>query len=184
MNKLDSSRFTIKSSPEQLLRLIKSERPDSCSWTDKDLPGMLKHQLAAPLEFDLGIANPITARQNTHNTSISDAARSGIKTFGDLFFHVDPPVGLLRLAKDFFKSKTGSSVAVRKPEQRLAYLLYLLSIVVAKQRGHAVISQLSPEELRAGVNWALTQEWADADVKALFRLAVQEARTGTKRNNP
>ena len=156
MPDFDSAAAVFKSSPEQLLKIMNlgEELPEA--WKARDWPDMLRHIRTAPLEVEL------KARIGDGNLGASD----DIKTCGDLFEHPHPPLKLLQLAKDFFKEKAGAG-ANRQPEQEVAYLLYLLTIVTARVRLGVSISSLPDVELMPGVDWALNQSWLEESARTL-----------------
>src|SRR6266478_8764942 len=152
MPDFDSAVAVFKSSPEQLLKLMNLGEQLPEAWKERDRPDMLRHIRAAPLETEL------KATVGDENSG----AAAGIKTFDDLFQHPQPPLKLLQLAKDFFKTKAGAG-ANRRPDQAVAYLLYLLTIVTARVRLRVSISSLTDVELLPGVDWALAQTWLDEE---------------------
>ena len=137
------------------------------AWKERDRPQMLRHIRTAPLEVEL--------RAKIGDGDLGSSI--GIKTFGDLFEHSQPPLELLQLAKDFFKEKAGAG-ANRRPEQEVAYLLYLLTIVTARVRLAVSITQLSDQELLPGVDWALSQTWVDVESSKLFSEARRLSERG------
>src|SRR5947209_880702 len=121
MPEFDSATAVFKSSPEQLLKIMNLGEQLPEAWKERDRPDMLRHIRAAPLEAEL---KALDAGKNLR-------ASAGIKNFGELFQHSQPPLKLLHLAKEFFKAKAGAG-ANRRPDQEVAYLLYLLTIVTAR----------------------------------------------------
>jgi len=138
-------------------------------WQEADLPALLRHQLSAPLGFDLRTFPGSEAEERTRDESLAEAASASIKTFEDLFFRGDPPLRLLRLSKDFFKNRIQESPKDSR-ERRLAYLFYLVSILAAGERADQD-SRLSSGELRKALQWALTQKWVDEQTRALLLRA-------------
>ncbi len=156
MPDLDSAAAVFRSSPEQLLKIMNLGEELPGAWKERDRPQMLRHIRTAPLEVEL--------RAKIGDGDLGSSI--GIKTFGDLFEHSQPPLELLQLAKDFFKEKAGAG-ANRRPEQEVAYLLYLLTIVTARVRLAVSITQLSDQELLPGVDWALNQSWLEESARTL-----------------
>ena len=136
------------SEPGALASMLEAAWPDGRLWGERELAAVLRHQLAAPLHFDRG---------ETRDTPA--AATPGISTFQDLLHHAAPPVELLSLAKDFAKATRQEPDAALPKE--IAAVLYFASIVVARRRCGRTITGLSPEDLRAGVDWVLAQAWVD-----------------------
>ena len=131
---------------------------------------MLRHQLAAPLAFDLSTLELSQSEKTTRDQALRDATASHIRTFQDLLQHARPPLPLLHWAKDFFKQQAGAS-AKRRPEQEVAYLLYLLSILIPRVRLGTRLTRLSDADLLISVNWAARRKWLDAKTRELCRLA-------------
>ena len=99
--------------------------------------------------------------------SAAEAAAAGIKTFEELFHHGQPPLGLLKRTKEFFKAMA-SRAQKDSPEHRLAYVLYLLSIAVARIRLGEKITNLTDEELLECIEWAEKQAWLDERTRELL----------------
>src|SRR5688572_8445974 len=83
-------------------------------WTAEELREVLAHQLRAALVYDLGSAGALRDAEAL--------GQQGVRTFGDLIRHANPPVDLLRLAKDYFKSSLVSEDGPLPPD--VARLLY------------------------------------------------------------
>ena len=139
------------SGPDALASMLDIDGDTGPAWTGQELEAVLRHQLAAPLRADLG------ARAS---------AAEATTTFQDLLHHPAPPVELLTAAKEFAKACRNDPRSGLPSE--VAAVLYFAAIVVARRRCGATITQLSPEELRAGVEWVLAQPWVDAATRRLF----------------
>jgi hypothetical protein len=152
------ARAADNSEPGSLASMLEVGWEAGPTWGERDLAAVLQHQLAAPVVCDLGPAGADAA-----------APPAGIRTFGDLLHHPAPPVELLVLAKDFAKASLADPHAALPKE--VAAVLYFAAIVVARRRCGARISQLSPEELRAGAEWVMAQPWVDPATRRLFESA-------------
>ena len=139
------------------------------AWSEQDLPAMLRHQLSAPLEFDLSSLEVKGAEVRARDKTLTAAAKERIKSFGDLLFHPEPPLVLLKLSKEFFKKRT-QDCKKDSSEWKIAYLFYLLSILVAGTRAPK-ISALTHGDLLKGVKWALGQKWVNERTRALLAKA-------------
>ena len=53
MANFDSLQAVFKSRAEQLSKIMSLDETTPDAWTEEDLPAMLRHQMSAPLEFDL-----------------------------------------------------------------------------------------------------------------------------------
>ena len=70
-------------------------------WEPEELAAILKHQLAAPIVFDLSYT---AEGPPPRLDAISPSEGPSIETFGELFHHPRPPVELLERVKQFAKS--------------------------------------------------------------------------------
>jgi len=140
---------------------------------------MARHQFATPLGFDLRSLALKPAENEVRETGLSQAAASGIESFEDLLFHQQPPLELLRLAKDFFKKRTREHPK-GSAEWQVAYVFYLLTIAAAGAES-AKISALTPQDLLKGIGWAVEQPWVDDKTKHLLSAAAQPLQTGAAR---
>jgi hypothetical protein len=180
MKKLYASDMLTSSTPEQVSKLFQLDQATPEQWRPEDLRAMVRHQMSAPLEFDLGTVKLSQLEQKTAAESLTDAARSDIKSFGDLLSTDRPPLELLRLSQKFFKQNVASS-SKGSPEQRIAYLFYLLSIVAARTRLKVKTSKLSDMELLNGIQSMVNRTWIDDRVRALLedgrrRIATESSR--------
>lgn len=140
---------------EQMLS-VSDEEP---LWGPEDLAAILRHQLDAPLGFDLCFGEAAPAETRTGDGL-------SIETFRELFDHPRPPIGLLEQTKQYAKQ------CRKDPEgplpDEIATVLYILSIVVARLRGDRRISKLDDDALRHSLDWALDQPWLDAWTRNLL----------------
>ena len=141
--------------------------PDA--WNEQDLAAMLRHQLTAPLEFDLSAVELKGRQAKNREETLTGAAKERIRTFEDLLFHREPPLELLRLSKQLFKRRLRECKKY-SPEWNVAYLFYLLSILAAGDRASR-ISWLTPSELRKGIKWALERRWINEKTRQFLERA-------------
>ncbi len=135
-------------------------------WEAGELAAILEHQLAAPLEVDLGaVAADVRARM----ASLASRAPS-LRTFHDLFHHPEPPVELLDLTKRFAKQCRTQPAGPLPAE--IATVLYFLAIAVARFRGGHQLSGLDIESLRGGIEWSLAQHWVDNQTRQLLQQGL------------
>jgi hypothetical protein len=129
-------------------------------WRHEDLSGLLQHQLASELE-------PALAPLHDSAGKLLAIDRS-IRTFGDLLTATNPPVGLLRLAKRFFKIRRhGGSGSAVPPE--VDKLLYAAAVVAARSRCNQKISELPDDVFAGNVCWAIEQPWATDELRKMMR---------------
>lgn len=140
------------------------------AWQDGDLAAVLRHQMAAPLRADLATLPGVVPEQVER---LAGAADPPVHCFRDLLGHPAPPVGLLELTKRFAKR------ARRRPGTALpdgvAAVLYFGSILAARDRAGASISDLSAAQLEDGRRWLWSQPWLDPATRALFDPAAHSS---------
>jgi len=162
--------------PDRLSEMLGLEPDCARLWRADELAAVFRHQMAAPIAFDLGGADPTEAHVLR---VLSEAQGLLIKSFGDLLRHPSPPIELLELTKDFAKANREHPEAVL-PHQ-IAHVLYYASIAAALVRCGIRITQLSDSDLRHGFSWASSQPWVDAPMKELLAEAlarILETRNG------
>jgi hypothetical protein len=142
-------------------------------WRPDELGQILKHQLEAPLLFDLGTSHdPATggparaARADEDAPVAADPGGTEVSNFGELFLHARPPLPLLRLTKRF--AKTSDRRQTNPLPEEVATVLYYAAIVAALLRHGQRISRVSESTLREGVDWVLQQPWLSAALRGLF----------------
>ena len=111
--------------PKKLARLLSAELEQQNNWQPEELSAILRHQLEAPLEIDLGGAKSV--RQPLAAGGGPDLAQL---TFHDLLHQAKPEVELLRLVKEFAKVHLSPARSLLPHE--IAHVLYYASIVVAR----------------------------------------------------
>jgi hypothetical protein len=135
---------------------------DGQMWEPEELGEILRHQLSAPLKFDLlGVDQPLVRRLYSEWTPDPP-----VETFRDLLSHPSPPVEILDLTKQFAKaSRTHSEGTL--PEE-VATVLHLLSVSAALIRCGRRITRLSDDGLRYSLDWAIAQPWVDKASRSLL----------------
>ncbi len=132
-------------------------------WPEAELGKILRHQLAAPLEADLGSA-AIDAAANV------PAGTAWCVTFRDLFEHSAPPLELLEIVKAFAKDCRAKPHGPLPPE--VALVLYYGCIAAALLRHGRNITQLDAASLLDGIRWALSCPWLDNSTRKLFEASA------------
>src|ERR1051326_6990916 len=156
----------------RLAELIGLDESAKHLWQPEDLASIFRHQLNAPLDFDLSEVTSdaretlMSSRTNTMNPP---------KTFFDLFHHPHPPIGLLMLAKELGKANAREPGGVLPRE--IGTFLYYLSISVALTRRGERITKFSDDKLRKGFDWCIAQPWMDDATRSLFRKGLKQLRT-------
>lgn len=146
------------SDPSQLAELMRLGAGGAPVWRSDEAESLLRHQLLAPIVSDLG-GDQVKGL----------AATAGTKTFADLFLHDDPPLELLRIASDHFKSleddpDAGLPAAV-------ARVLWMTSVAAALVRHGARVADLDDGSLRRELQWVLSQPWVGDPARSVCREA-------------
>jgi len=179
MPEFNPSTAVFRSDADRLLRLINLDETTPEQWQPEDIAMMVRHQLQAPLEFDLLAVELGRVEAKTRHQALTKASAGRIRSFADLIFHKEPPLELLRLAKEFFKRRTQDQKK-DSPEWQVAYLFYLLSILIARNRDPK-ISVLTAAELRRGAEWALSRVWLDDKTREVLAKAQQGLQARSQR---
>lgn len=143
--------------PQSLMQLMDLDLLGTAHWRPEELGAILAHQLGAPLAGDLGCYVADLDRT---------LAAAGIRTFGQLLFHPQPPVELLEAVKCFAKASRADPDSPLPDE--VATVLYFAAIAAALLRRGQRITQMGDEALRYGLAWVGRQAWLDAQSRALF----------------
>ena len=156
---------------EQVRSLLDTDQLAERLWQPEDLAAVLRHQLGAPVQYDL---RQIAGRRAGALKALADADNLLLKSFDDLFHHPHPPLDLLRMAKDFAKAHRVHQAGPVPPQ--VAAVLYFVSIAVAQVRCRVRLSSLSNADLAKGYEWCRQQPWVDPSVKALLEEALHHDR--------
>lgn len=147
----DSDQDIFKRPPGQLARLVAAVEGKDGQWLKVELGSILRHQLAA------------RAWPANENVNQLDAP---IRSFKELFLHLQPPLELLKQTKDFAKAQREHPNSFLPKE--VATVLYYASIVAARLRLGERITSLTDAELRQGVEWSLELPWLVESMQPLF----------------
>jgi hypothetical protein len=164
----DTTAAVFRSDPERLARVFALAEDRSLDYRPEELGAILRHQLATSVEFDLGSLDP--GSQRLLRAAAACGGGGGIRTFGELFAHPQPPVSLLVLTKTFAKSNLSHPDSPLPPE--IATVLYYASIVVALVRCDRQITELTQSELACGLEQLLDQPWLEPRLLALFEAGL------------
>ena len=137
-------------------------------WQPEELGAILRHQMAAPLEFDFSY---LGAERPASLDALAGTDGPPVRTFGDLLCHPRPPIELLESTKEFAK-RCRSRPDAPLPDE-IATILYILSIVAALTRCARRITKLDAAGLRYSLDWALAQPWLDPATRDLLREGYQ-----------
>jgi hypothetical protein len=133
-------------------------------WSDEELADVLRHQLDAPLLFDLGRVEQAQLQQ-LHKLVVG-ASQPPIVSFRDLLRHLAPPLELLHATKDFAKA---SSCDLESPVPTpVAMALYYAAIATALLRHGARLTTMDDASLLKGLAWVVAQPWVDPEIRLLL----------------
>jgi len=153
--------------PEGLTRILSIDEDVKELWQAREIEAMWRHQLAAPLGIDLEAVISVSGtelRKSPHFETFRQ------KTFAELFHHPQPPLEVLKLAKEFAKQTLRDCEEGQLRE--LASAVYYASYAGALIHHGQCIGSMSENELRPGFNWALRQDWIDEQTKKLISTAL------------
>jgi len=167
----DCAASILNAGPRQLAYLLGLDTAEPGEWGPEELGAILRHQLDTPLSVDLPLSATAPWAGPGIEPSAAGAGGAVPGTFADLFHRPDPPTQLLWVVKDFAKANCCHPASALPND--IATLLYYASIVAARLHARQTISQLTDEELRAGVTWVLGQTWVDERTQGLFLEALQ-----------
>ncbi len=156
-----------RSKARGLAGLMRLDGDEPAGWSAAELGAILRHQLAAPLEYDLRTIAP-GGGQTISDMTAAITIGPRPNSFGDLIRHPAPPLDLLRLMKDF--SKAGRDSGSLPPE--VSTVLYYAAIAVALLRQGNRITELDDRSLRKGIEWCLVQPWMDSDLRSVLTEAA------------
>ena len=163
----DASSRIFEADGARLAHLLETGGP-APDWRPGELGAVFRHQMTAPVQFDLAGFDPAFAARLR---LLSDAQGLLVKSFRDLFQHPHPPVALLEAVKDFAKRAAQSREAILP--KAVARMVYYLAIAAALVRCDRRISSLKRSELLRGLRWALAQEWLEGDARELLEEGVR-----------
>ena len=161
------------SRPRSLAGLMKLTGDEPASWSPAELGAILRHQLAAPLEYDLRTIAP-GGEQTISNMTATIKTGPRPKSFGDLIRHPHPPVELLGLMKDF--ARQGRDDGTIPAEVGTA--LYYAAIVLGVLRHNTRITKLDDHSLRKGIEWTMGLPWIDESLKQIFAEGLAKLGSG------
>lgn len=153
--------------------LLEEMDPGEIAWTREDLHAILRHQLQAPLQVDLGSMLPGSAGKIAQ---LASARGLLLRSFLDLLTHPHPPPELLAMTKEFAKRNLVG------PESALpgdvARVMYFSSIAVALQKTGHNISQLPSDQILNGIEWCQQRDWLQPEIETLLQDAHEQLTRG------
>jgi hypothetical protein len=134
-------------------------------WRPDELGAVYRHQMSAPVQFDLGGIDPALCPKLQ---ALAAAENLLVRSFHDLLAHPSPPLELLRLVKDYAKANRRHRTSALPPE--VATVLYYACIAAALVRCGKRITTLDDAALAKGFAWVLALGWVEEPVRTLCRL--------------
>src|SRR5437773_426913 len=162
----------LETSPTRLAELFDVGKAAD-RWSAEELRDCLEHLLSLPFESALAhlpteLASKLRSLAGRLQV-FSAAEKAHIRCFGDLFRQPDPPLDLLRFAKDFGKAVHRHEKIVWPP--RVGAVIYYTSLGAALVHCGERIGRLSTEDLRKGFGQMGALPWVDDATKKLFAEA-------------
>jgi len=157
---------------ESLAEIMDIGADDRRLWKADELAAVFKHQLSAPLEFDLSFLRPAPAPALR---TLGSRPGPPIESFRDLLQHPDPPLELLESTKEF--SKSARKRADGPLPDEISTMLYVLSIAAALVKCGRRITALDDRGLLRRLTWALDQPWVDKPTRGLLEEARRAVET-------
>lgn len=153
------------SDPTRLSAMLAPDLPATL-WEPGELAAVLRHQLAAPLDFTPPGAEEAGDRAKPRTADMVPVPTGLPQTFGALLFSPDPPIDLLIQLKTFAKPFVTSAKGALPRE--IAAVLYYGSIILARTRCGRRISELDDASLRYGLEGMVNCDWLDASTRGLM----------------
>jgi len=164
----DRSQKVRTSSSQRVADLMRASRERQRIWQPDELAAVLRHQLSAPVEFDLASMTP---GERARLKTLAASRGLLVRSFKDLLHHPNPPIELLKMTKEFARANREHPDAFLPAE--IATVLYFGSIAAAMTRCRECITELDEPALRKGFSWVLEQQWVDEPTRAVFQEALQ-----------
>jgi hypothetical protein len=164
----DSTDKIFQTNPQILARMMELEAGAPMEWRPEELGAILRHQLSAPILFDLEALDPELASKAS---ALGGPNRQFLRTFKDLFHSPQVPLELLVLSKDFAKaSLTHPDSPIPKA---IAEVIYFASIAVALIQHGQRISRLDDDMMLRCFDRMIVRPWLDEETRALFTQGRQ-----------
>ena len=156
-----------KTDSRALSQLLDLDAQGGASWTEKELSGILAHQLAAPLVVDLkSLAPDIEEQLQQINTD----QETPLETFADVIFHPLTPQPLTVLIKEFAKQQRDAG----NLSEEIISLLYIGAICASLAHADRSISSLDDATLLANIEQLLAFSWLEARLRDLLERTKEQ----------
>ena len=147
--------------PNSLAKMLELGAGQQPLWASDELGAILRHQMDAPLEPDLG---KVDAALREWRQALTAGDGEPLRTFGDLFRCPHPPLELLEATKRFAKY---SRVQEESLPAEVATVLYFLAIAAGLTKCGRRITALDDQALQHGLAWVRQQTWLDENSRAV-----------------
>jgi hypothetical protein len=166
---MDKEQHSILDVPVDAMRgfMEQTSKTDEVLWSEEDLKSIFGHQWSTPLVVDLGGLDDALADRVS---MLSSSQGLLLRSFGDLFRHENPPLPLLELSKDFAKRSLYSPFP--SIPHAVARVLYFSSIAAALSHCHSKITTLSSEDIKIGIEWALSCDWVTEEARSVLHAGL------------
>ena len=148
---------------DRYAQLLAAGMDEAPAQSPDELAAILRHELSSPMEIELG---GLDVKAGVAVSVAADVKGLVLKSLDDLLSHPQPPVELLRMAKEYAKAHLNSPKSPLPPE--VVRVIYFSSIIVATTRCDEPISHLNTEALVNGARWALSQPWLDEQTRSIL----------------
>ena len=156
------------SDPQSLTNMMNLDAGGQDLWGPEELGAILEHQLAAPLESDLGSLDKGLVRRLKE---INSAGGTPLASFSDLLHHPSPPAEFLELTKRFAKICRSDPQSPLPSE--VATILYFSSIVVAMTKCGRRITKMDDRSLQYSLDWAIRRPWLDDSTRKILEEGLR-----------
>lgn len=154
----------VTADPHLLAQFLDPGFPGQRVWMPSELGAILHHLMAVPMPFDLSALPPGT---RSRLQTLGAANGLLLNSLAALLHHPHPPVELLLLLKRYAKSNHEHPDSALPAE--ISTVLYILSIVVARQRCQRRITALNDDAVLSSIDWVLALPWLDDKARCLLR---------------
>lgn len=154
--------------------LLVGQESDAAEWPRADWAALLVHQMNSPVTRHHQGLTKDELRDEPDAASTGGEAKRLL--WRDLLNDPKPSPKQLEQAKSYIKMYH-SDPAADLPRQ-IATALYYALIAAGLVRLDQRITHLEDRHLREGFEWGIEQDWMDAQLRALFHLALQKIERG------
>jgi hypothetical protein len=152
------------------LMALAGGQADAC-WNKEELAFIWRHQLAAPLESELGGFSRDAAATDRALAAAAADGNSPVRSIQDLLDDPAPPLEVLQLLKDFARCQRADPGSGYP--QEVAVALYFAAIAMALACLNQRITRMDDPRLCRGLEWMTRRSWIDPKTRALATEAMR-----------